>query len=337
MVDAGQALVEHLFREMQIDEEWAVRQERGFTWWAGGLAQRIWSEPPVDDFGMQLSRVHVQTDLLSGLSSTEQIDRLGEFTPFATMSCLVVHEGEVRLAASAYVHEETLELWEHLFTAAALLQVADAHATVDDIAEFTWSRPATSQHPIHGIRDVPHDALNVVRDVFVPPGTRPSMYVGSDFVVAQRTVGRIAGVHSTADKVGLTSEFPFGESTAFLWMRTDIQNPRLGNGLTIVLILPTRFPAGERGALALELNRRELAELTRAPLIGSWCPDPELDQMLRFVSFLPNSCALPGLASNFLLYWATRTKWAFEVLTVEEPLRKQPLRPAFLHSLLRRR
>jgi hypothetical protein len=40
-MDAGKALIEHLYREMRIDDEWAVKEDRGFTWWRGSLAQRV--------------------------------------------------------------------------------------------------------------------------------------------------------------------------------------------------------------------------------------------------------------------------------------------------------
>lgn len=39
-MDAGKALIEHMYREMRIDDEWAVKEDRGFTWWGGSLAQR---------------------------------------------------------------------------------------------------------------------------------------------------------------------------------------------------------------------------------------------------------------------------------------------------------
>jgi len=41
--DPGLAVVEHLYKQMQIDAQWSVRQERGFTWWGDRLAQRVWA------------------------------------------------------------------------------------------------------------------------------------------------------------------------------------------------------------------------------------------------------------------------------------------------------
>lgn len=325
-MDAGVALVEHLFREMRIDEEWAVRRERGFTWWAGALAQRVWAEPAFEDFGVELSRVHVQTDVLQGVrGEPEELERLGATTGFATMSGPLLGEGVVRSAASVFVHEGTLEMWKHLLTVAALLQVTEAHISVETMAELVGGAPAESAHPASGPRLIPDDMLNVIRDGFAPLGERPSMFIGGDFESAERTFGRQHTVLTTADSTGLTSELPFGSETALVQMLTDTANPRLGNGLMVLLSLPLKFEQSSRSRLALDLNRRELGELTRAPFLGSWCPHPSLDTTLTHVSFFPNACALPGLPVTLLRYTATRAKWAAATLLGDEPARaKRP-------------
>ncbi|MBT6446529.1 MAG: hypothetical protein HOK58_16265, partial [Acidimicrobiaceae bacterium] len=46
--DAGLRAVEMLFEQMMIDEEWATRRPRGFTWWAYRLAQHIEAGEPYE-------------------------------------------------------------------------------------------------------------------------------------------------------------------------------------------------------------------------------------------------------------------------------------------------
>jgi len=41
MNDHGIQLVWKIFRDMNIDEEWSVETDRGFTWWGHQFAQRI--------------------------------------------------------------------------------------------------------------------------------------------------------------------------------------------------------------------------------------------------------------------------------------------------------
>lgn len=46
MTDIGLRLLDSLYEQLMIDDEWAVRRERGFTWWSYRLAQHIEVSPP---------------------------------------------------------------------------------------------------------------------------------------------------------------------------------------------------------------------------------------------------------------------------------------------------
>ncbi len=191
--DPGLELVDHLFSGMRIDEEWAVRHSRGFTWWAGPLAQHIWADPPVEDFGEQISRVHAQTEVLTNLKSNEATHSiLMAMAGFATMSGPLLAGGKLRSAASVYVHEGTLKMWEHLFEIAALLQVASAHIEAETMAEATGAQVAASAHPKSGFRVVPDDMLDVITNQMRPYGEQPSLFIGDDFNQADRKIGRQA-------------------------------------------------------------------------------------------------------------------------------------------------
>ena len=39
--DLGQEVIDFMFEQLQIDEKWSIREERGFKWWAGPLAQSV--------------------------------------------------------------------------------------------------------------------------------------------------------------------------------------------------------------------------------------------------------------------------------------------------------
>ena len=47
MPDVGLRLLDSLYEQMMIDDQWALRRERGFTWWAYRLAQHVEVGPPV--------------------------------------------------------------------------------------------------------------------------------------------------------------------------------------------------------------------------------------------------------------------------------------------------
>lgn len=182
IVDAGEQLVETLFRDMHVDAEWSVQRRRGFTWWAGPLAQHVWADLAVDDLGASVSRVHIETDLLTAFPPDPLVaDELGIFTQYATMSGYLLADGAVRLAASVFVHDEMLGFWTALLAQVALIQVADAHATAQRLADLTDARLAASAHPIRGAREA-GDGLAAIRDGVARASQAPSPFVGKSVV-----------------------------------------------------------------------------------------------------------------------------------------------------------
>lgn len=309
-MDAGLQLVGHLFREMKIDEEWAVRGPRGFTWWAGELAQHVWADPPFVDLGVELCRVHVQTDVLTDFPATaDSMLSLAVTTGWATMSGPVLGEGGMRSVASAYIHAQTLRMRQFILPIAALIQVTSAHIDAEPLATLTNSRVASSGHPTSGKRLVADDRLNVIKDVYLPFGQEPSRYTGQCLLDAA-AASRSWGLLTNADATGLTSEVPMREGTALLQLFPTQRNPRLGNGMLAVTSMPHSFAAAEVPEMALRMNQRESGTLTRSPFLGSWCPHPSIKGTLSYVSFYPNVLGLdPSIVTPLLQYMAGRAKW----------------------------
>lgn len=319
-MDAGQALVAHLYREMRIDDEWAVKEDRRFTWWSGPLAQTIWAEEPFEDLDVEICRVHARTHVLMNVPDTEKTRALIAATSsFSTMSGPLLLEDKLYSAASVVVHDGTLEMWNHIFTIASLVQVASAQIEADLMAKMTESSVARTPHPDSGFREELDDMLNIISDVIAPLGQETSKFVGEDFETAEQAVGPQISVLTTAGPDGLTSEFPFGTATSMFRMQTDQPNPRMGNGLLSVLTLPTRFAESEIPTTIVDLNRRYFTEFNKSQCVGSWCQHPSLKGSISFVSFLPNVCALPGLATTLLMYAASQSQWAEEALSERDP------------------
>ena len=61
--DVGLEALDRIFDMLQIDEEWSVRRQRGFTWWSYRLAQHIDATEPWQDDEFQLSRIRIRTEL----------------------------------------------------------------------------------------------------------------------------------------------------------------------------------------------------------------------------------------------------------------------------------
>jgi hypothetical protein len=114
---------------MRIDAEWSVWEPRGFTWWGWHSAQRVWSEPAVEDRGFTLYRLHARAELFDGFEDTdEQVLFLNSLVYNMTLSGIVVSDqpGRIDLAASVYVHEEVADWARLLLRAAVPMQAAEA-------------------------------------------------------------------------------------------------------------------------------------------------------------------------------------------------------------------
>jgi hypothetical protein len=78
--DVGMRVVGFVHRLLEIDKGWTRYGERGFTWWPAAFAQQVWAEPPYEDDGTTLRRLHVQTDFWQappGVAVTPPFDTTG--------------------------------------------------------------------------------------------------------------------------------------------------------------------------------------------------------------------------------------------------------------------
>ena len=138
-----------------------------------------------------------------------------------------------------------------------------------------------------------------------------SFYRGQGMLDALQMLQQPPCVLATGDENGLSAEFPFDDQTSLLRALTYDPNPRLGNGLLMLLTLPVGGnDAGSAAgaATALALNAQELQAMNRSHFLGSWCPGPV---GATFVSFFPNSmeqCG-PGCTPTLVQGAVIRARW----------------------------
>src|SRR5205085_2344585 len=139
------------------DEKWCVWHDRGFTWWAGELAQHVWAEPTFTVDGTTYSTVHVRTDLFEGFDlRPEQLETLYLIMNNATLSGPArepTNPSRIQMASAAIVHDEGREWREDTLVYAALLQLSEAYLQFERPALRAGFEPARSAHPELGIRD----------------------------------------------------------------------------------------------------------------------------------------------------------------------------------------
>lgn len=49
MDDVGTQILDAIYDQLKVEDEWALRRQRGFTWWSYRIAQHIDVSPPVHD------------------------------------------------------------------------------------------------------------------------------------------------------------------------------------------------------------------------------------------------------------------------------------------------
>lgn len=310
MNDPGTETVRYAFDAMQIDDEWSLRDERGFTWWPKDHRQRVWAERPFRDRGLRLSRVHARTDLLSGFESSEKnLTALATLNAFMTMSAPIRLKSDLtrlQLATSMYMHEEIMPWAKRLFSVAATVQAAEAHRIAANLAEVMAAQEDTSSHPHSGPRNEPDDMLNI-SDYMATTENGEPRWREQDLDRAARFVRQVTTGEVTRDRKVLTIQVPIHQQSWMMKVSVADPNPHLGRGLLMVSTLPLSSYLVTRAKRAAETNDLEAQSRTLHQCLGSWCVTAD---GFNHVSFFPEMIYKPDLINNLILYKYNQANWA---------------------------
>jgi hypothetical protein len=336
VADVGIQMVESLYQQLMVDDQWAIRRDRGFTWWAYRLAQHVEVGLPVRSGDLDVCIVRIWTEVAYDVDPAKNPAALVQIANIhQDMNALVWNSSDQTIAecCTAVVHEENIGWLGKVLAMAAVLQNTAAHTRAHAVADVCGGTPAASSHPINGERPEMDDILNIPEQLVMPAGTEPSRFTGP----LSEGLGAFAasmGWFGSSDATGITCEVPFtgnrplilqqkygvpdiGLETALVRIFTDQPHPEEGNGALIVMQLPISPGADEAPVLANELNAVEAKGDLSAPLLGAWCPDvmSKDGNGLAFCCFLPNLIARPGLLENQIVYQAARAQFALRQLS----------------------
>lgn len=308
MNDIGQAAVKQLRRQLQVDAEWSLDETRGFKWWGGNHAQRIWAEPCRQDDEFELSRIHVETDLVHGGDLCADVG--GTLTRELRGMSLSgpIHDTKSpttwRLACSAYANEDNLEWLVPLLGIAAAFQAREAADLAPAFARAAGGAPSPSGHPRTGLRTKRADMLNLPD--YAKSLNEPPRFAGGGLAAAAgllRGNPRVLKVTPTPSMLSI--EAAYGASKATLVLNAAARNPNLGNGLLCLLSLPPRMHPNTV-AEALRLNQREREEAPDGWAFGSWCTG---QIGLTHVAFIPDIAYRPGIHVQIMMNSLMRLFW----------------------------
>ena len=314
--DRGMALVRLLHQRLQVDPEWCVWEERGFTWWGQNLAQRVWADPPEkDDQGETFHRLHAQTDVFDGFDDCDKhVGLLNILNHSATLSAFVIAQdapGRARLCSSMLLYPDNEEYVRLVFATAVALQAAEAFITASWIPGELGSGlvPAGSHHPLSGERLLADEMLGFIEAGIKPHGEGSSRYAGAVMEKLGKDLLRPPCLFASGSTTGITAEFPHPQHSCMLRLLTEDPHPRLGSGMLATLNLPEGGDDLETARAALSLNAREINSPTH--FLGSWCAT---SSGLAFSAFFPNAMANDGIPVSAALNMIHRAKWHCEGL-----------------------
>lgn len=319
--DLGLQVLRKIHDALDVPSEWMLEAHRNFTWWPHHLAQHVWAEPPRTSNEIDVVRIHASTDLLRKVPDTDETgERLSALNRFATLSALVWERGsgEIVLHAAAYAHARNVAWLLPLLDAAVVLQAAEAHAQVEDLAAQFGGEPAESAHPSSGRRRDPDDILDVLGNVYGRVGNDKSPFTEADFEATVQMEPR-PWTEAHREGLGFSAQLSLpgaggagqADTHATLQASADTQHPRLGSGMTLRLTLP-HTPGTSAAEEAASLNLAEFREWTNSHLFGAWCKSGE--DSLSFVQFIPAAVYEAGLLSRLSWNLAVRGRWAASFL-----------------------
>ncbi|MBN9503939.1 MAG: hypothetical protein BGO01_03210 [Armatimonadetes bacterium 55-13] len=315
--DLGLALVGFVHDSLKISDKYRLDQGRGFTWWASDYAQTIWADMGIFHNMANFFRLHTEIEFLRCEGQAHECEvPLLEAMADANLSAMVYdrEKDTYKLHCSVYACYENEDWLKRLFLGAVGLQICEVQHTAKSLASRLGVLPATSVHPLAGMREHADAMVEADERFFKPWGTQASRWNGSaEWEDARQAVKRISMTCTTDDQTQLTADFEWHHGGNGNPMRLTITSneahPGLGNGLSCHLIVPINMVVGSRAHLALYLNEMERKEWNWCNDIGSWCCRG-ID--LAFDCFVPNISfavgVLPGLAHDM----ANRARWLDE-------------------------
>lgn len=318
--DLGLEIVGHVHDAMRIPDHWTQDIGRGFIWWAEDFAQTIWSDVGMFQNASNTFRVHAETDLFRGRGHAQdfEVELLSSMSDASLSSVIFDQDKDTfKLHCSVYATSDNQEFIDKLFMAACALQVSEAHEIGHNLAKRLGAAPATSGHPVHGLRGQPDPMLGAIGQFFKPAGSTQSRWVGQpEWRQMEWAMERQAQAFQCDHQTHLTAQFAWSipdssgnYQVSTLEVTTEDENPVLGHGLMFRLKLPINLTPQRCAHTALMLNNLERKEWLRSQFLGSWCND---HGALEFECFIPNTIYHQSILEAMSLAMAIRAEWASE-------------------------
>ena len=308
-MNAGESTIEWLYKNsLQVDAQWSIRTERGFTWWPHQHAQTVEitgeAKGPAGAMG---SCISVLTEVLREFELTDRTAiTINEFAKLENNSMSgLVYDAQTRrlnLCSLVLVHDDMSEWMQPLIGMAAALQGFEAEGVALTLVRHIGAIEALSGHPTNGMRNSPDEMANIAKSLIAPIGETSCAWTGEEFKDAvDQYMQQPPALLAHADRTGFTVEFPYGDVSSLCEATSNHPHRIFGNGLHVIQSFPTPRLGDVDGAKAALLMNT--AELTVKPMGYGFGSYFYRDGLICFSTFFPNYIHKPGLLPN--LYFAS--------------------------------
>jgi hypothetical protein len=288
VTDLAPELLDWLDATLRPGIAWRRREARAWTRWPHRFRQRVEIGLPREHDGTMVNRVLATTPLVDGIvDPAPAMELVAAANRVASLSSAILdpEAGTVTLACAASVGLRNKAWLLPVLGEVLKLQVAVPEgAGPGTFAAGFGGRPDLVPHPDSGRRADPDPGLGVV-DAYQRAGLAPGRLSARDYRVATGDLMGI-GIPSIADGTRLdigADTFNLGGAARIVL--ENATHPGFGNGLLVLLRIPTIPDDTDPAVLANTLNRRELVELVGGQSFGAWSVD---DAGLGHVAFVPN-------------------------------------------------
>ncbi len=327
----GRRVVRAVYQRLQIDDEWSVWDEDGFTWWGHGCAQRIGTDSGRESHGVRIYRVTAEVAWFDIDPAKSFPAKLSVILSGAILSGYVRDpvSGRVSARLSANVHQQSEKWLGELLSHAALLQLWEVEGIGTLIAGTQGFDVPRSAHPVSGPRERRDDIMAAVEHLMIPAGRRastwarnPSEFAQTATVLKSATLFTARAGLALTTEDGLTAEVGvgtrpgpslFGGQSALISADPSLAHPILGNGVQVTTTMPVMPARGNPGDVCLQLGYLEHSTVADPHGLGTWCINPT-NGCLSHVLFVPNLLYQPGLLMHLVMSAVWRAIWADEVL-----------------------
>jgi hypothetical protein len=290
----------HLVRVRAIRNDKSAAEDR----WRVSVETDFLTSVPIED----MKFIGLTAELSGVMTSTYSI----QYPPADIWKETSKRENpKLSLFSSVYVIPELVQWLPKFFAGEAIVQVINAESLSAKISKTVGGKPDFLPS---GKNKNPDEILEVLGAIYVPAGSKPSRWEGTDeFVKIAENYGRSDMCFGNGDESSLTLETPFGDDSTLIRLQSDVKHPQLGSGLLVTIQSPFLTSAEEIAKESAFLNFLEASQWMDFPQLGCWQPH-EIEGVdgktaLAHASFVPNVLYQHGVATNFAMWSVGRARW----------------------------